>query len=54
MLFYVDDVPSPPPEIAEPKDENKDKGTGLVDSKLVDRDNGASNVVRRHVVFAGH
>ena len=53
ILFYVDDVPSPPPEMAEPedKDKGKVKGTGLVESDLVDGD--GTSLVRRHVLFAG-
>ncbi|KAI4682266.1 uncharacterized protein J4E88_005156 [Alternaria novae-zelandiae] len=55
ILFYVDNVPSPPPEMAEPedKDKGKDKGTGLVESNLVDGDGDGTSLIRRHVVFAG-
>ncbi|KAI4645724.1 hypothetical protein J4E93_005302 [Alternaria ventricosa] len=55
ILFYVDDVLSPPPEMAEPedKDKGKDKGTGLVESNLIDGDGDGTSIVRRHVVFVG-
>ncbi|KAI4949425.1 hypothetical protein J4E91_005164 [Alternaria rosae] len=55
ILFYVNDVPSPPPDMSEPedKDKGKDKGTGLVESNLVDEDSDGKSLVRRHVVLAG-
>jgi len=55
ILFYVDDVPSPPPEMAEPeyKDKDKDKDTGLVESNLVGGDGDGTSLIRRHMVFAG-
>lgn len=55
ILFYVDDVPSPPPDMSEPedKDKGKDEGTGLVESNLVDGDSDGTSLVRRHVVLAG-
>ena len=55
ILFYVDDAPSPPPEMAEPKDKDKgkDKGTGLVELNLVDGDGDGTSLIRRHVVLAG-
>jgi hypothetical protein len=58
VLFWVDNVPTPPPEMAEPKpdeeeeDKKPEKGAERVDSTLVGRSSNGRNVLKEHVLWA--
>jgi hypothetical protein len=51
ILFWIDDVPSPPPEILEPDDEKMDTGVGQVEPKVVRRKDYGGSLTRQHLVW---
>jgi hypothetical protein len=58
ILFWVENVPTPPPEMAEPKpddqeeDKKAEKGAQRVDLTLVDRSSNGKNVLKEHILWA--
>ncbi|CAI9628672.1 unnamed protein product [Alternaria burnsii] len=57
ILFWIDDVPSPPPELPEPGappgDHSMDTSLGMVQSKVVRRRDHGMSIIRKHVIRVG-
>jgi hypothetical protein len=57
ILFWIDDVPSPPPELPEPGappgDHPMDTSPGMVQSKVVRRRDHGRSITRKHVIWVG-
>ena len=57
ILFWIDDVPSPPPELpgpgAPPGDHPMDTSPGMVQSKVVRRRDHGRSITRKHVIWVG-
>jgi hypothetical protein len=52
IFFWIDDVPSPPPEMADPDDDQMNTGPGRMDPRLVKRSGDGKSIVREYVVWA--
>ena len=51
ILFWVDDVPSPPPEMTDPDDDEMNTGPGRRDARVIKRSGDGKSIMREHVVW---